>query len=513
MMCRCLGIAAAPKVGGTNQCPSRTSSSATRSSARQVMVSPMICRAHEYANEHGLSVRTKPDATYHLGSRALTAKIATDTDWNTSRFTIDDTHAENHKLPLFDVCSLLEPEELQIDSLTRDQKHVDARPQRDCHVLVENANRRVYIRRGLNQNDGVPQHDCFVLRRDGSVEGAIDWNYDVITRIEVRPIDEKPLVLRGGVFTTFANRMKQEVGYNYWARNIKITRSNTEVDGLTHYVVGETSVGHPYRGFLEIRKCANVTLRNCFATGHKKYTTIGAAGKPVAMGSYDYQATDVVNFRMIGCQMNHILDRTRWGVIASNFCKNILLEDCTLSRMDAHMGVSGGYTIRRCTLGHMGLNAIGRGVLTIEDSTLYGNALVSFRPDYGSTWEGDVIIRNSRWVPACGDLCQPNMIHARNDGMHDFGYRCFMPREIEIDGLFVDDRNHPEEYQGMYLLSDPYATNDDTGNTTPAEERPFPIEPCQRITVRKLTTASGVKPRLSPNGELGKSTAVIEEKR
>ena len=199
---------------------------------------PAICEAHDYANAHGLSVRTKPDATYHLGGQALTAVIATDTDWNTSRFTIDDAQVEDHKASVFEVRSLLQPEELQIDRLTRDQKQVDARPERDCHVLVENDNKRLYIRRGLNQNKGVPQHDCFILRRDGSVASPIDWDYDEITRIEARPIDDTPLVLRGGVFTTFANRMKQEIGYNYWARNIVISRSNTEVDGLTHYVVG-----------------------------------------------------------------------------------------------------------------------------------------------------------------------------------------------------------------------------------------------------------------------------------
>ena len=166
--------------------------------------------------------------------------------------------------------------------------------------------------------------------------------------------------------------MKQEVGYNYWARNINITRSNTEVDGLTHHVVGETSVGHPYSGFLSVSNCADVTLRNCFATAHKTYSTIGAAGVPVSMGSYDYTANSVVNFAMIKCRMDDITDRSRWGVIGTNFCKNILLEDCTLNRMDTHMGVSGTYVIRRCTLGHAGLNAIGRGLLTVEDSTLYG---------------------------------------------------------------------------------------------------------------------------------------------
>lgn len=472
---------------------------------------PAICRAHDYANERGLPVKSKPDATYHLGRRALTAKIATDTDWSTSRFTIDDTDVENHKLPMFEVISLLEREDVQIDRLSRDQDRVDARPRQDCHVMVENANARVYIRRGLNQNQGVPQRDSFILRRDGSVEGPIDWDYDVITRIEVRPIDEKPLFIRGGVFTTFANRMKQEIGYNYWARNIVITRSNTEVDGLTHYVVGETSVGHPYRGFLEVKTCANVTLRNCFVTGHKIYQTIGSAGKPVSMGSYDLHANDVVNFRMIGCRMNHILDRTRWGVAATNFCKNILLEDCTLSRMDAHMGVSGHYTIRRCTLGHMGLNAIGRGTLAIEDSVLYGRALVNLRPDYGSTWRGDVIIRNSRWVPAGGDGGQPYMIHVLNDGMHDFGYRCFMPRKVIIDGLYVDDSKHPDEYEGMYFFADPLGMGNSDDRGPAMAERPFPYELCREVRVHNLTTASGKKARVSPNEELERNTIVIEK--
>ena len=368
---------------------------------------PAICAAHDHANEHGLPVRARPDATYHLGYRALTAIIATDTDWNTSRFTIDDSevHAkvEEHQAPLFAVRSQLDPVDLQLNQLVRDQKQVDAQPPQDCHVLVESDQERRYIRRGLNQNEGVPQHDCFILRRDGSIEGDIDWDYNTITRIEARPIDQKPLVVRGGIFTTFANRMEQSVGYNYWARNIDISRSNTTIDGLTHYVVGETAVGHPYRGFLNAHDCAHITFRDCFATGHKIYSTIGRAGKPVSMGSYDLHANNVVNLHLVGCRMNHICDRTRWGVIATNFCKNILLEDCTFSRMDTHMGVSGTYTIRRCTLGHMGLKAIGRGLLTMEDSTLYGPTLIDFRRDYGSTWTGDIVIRNCGWTPACGE--------------------------------------------------------------------------------------------------------------
>lgn len=467
-----------------------------------------IRKTHAHANARGLRVRSRPEATYHLGGRALTVKIATDTDWNTSRFTIDDTDVEDHQAPIFEVGSLLQPETLNLPPLARDQRQVDIQPRRDCHVQVENAGKKMYIRRGLNKNDGVPQRDSFILRRDGSVDGVINGNYETLTSIEARPIDEQPLLLRGGVFCTYANRMHQPIGYNYWSRNILVTRSNTEIADLTHYVVGETATGHPYRGFIQVCHCADVTLRNCFVSAHKIYSTIGAAGRPVKMGSYDLHANGVVNLSLIGCRMNHILDQTRWGVIATNFCTNILLKDCTLSRMDAHMGVSGRYTIRACTLGHMGLNAIGRGLLTVEDSTLYGTAFIRFRQDYGSHWDGEVVVRNSRWIPACGESQQPFLIQARNDGMHDFGYPCSMPREITLDGLFIDDRNHPEAYQGPYLFTDPFNAPTTIDGMKEGAEPPFPFTLCRTIRIRGLTTASGKKPRLSPNPDVEKQTTI-----
>jgi len=463
---------------------------------------PAIVKAHEHANAKGLPVRSRPDATYHLGRQALTVIIATDTDWSTSRFTIDDTEVDNHKASLFEVRSLLEPVEISIDKLERDQKQLDARPSFDCHVRVENSNQRRYIRRGLNQNIGAVQHDSFILRADGSIEGDIDWDYDRVTRVVAQPIDEQTLKVKGGVFTTFANQMKQEVGYNYWSRNIEVMRSNVEVDGLTHYIANETAWGHPYRGFLSARNAADITFRNCFMTGHKIYTTIGSTNKPVSMGSYDLHANDVVNFRLINVRMNHICDRTRWGVIATNFCKNIYLEDCKLSRMDAHMGVSGAYEFRRCELGHMGLNAIGRGVILLEDCTLYGGALVSLRGDYGSTWEGELIIRDCKWIPACGDETTPTLLHATNDGEHDFGYPCYMPRKITIDGLFVDDSNHPANYQGMYLISDP------DGNKQIDAERPFPYTLPEEIEITDLETASGINANVSPDPKVAEQIKV-----
>ena len=463
---------------------------------------PSICEAHAYANQHGLRVRSSPDATYHLGRRALTAIIETDTDWGTSRFIIDDSQGvENHKLALFEVRSRLSPVPLVIDRIARGQERLDLRPASDCLVFIENENRRIFIRRGLNQNSGTAQKEVFILRRDGSIEGGIDWDYDVVTQVVAQPIDPEPLVLRGGVFINIANQMRQEVGYNYWSRNIRVSRSNTEIDGVTLQVTGETEFGHPYGGFLSVQRCANITLRNCSIDGRKTYQTIGSAGKPVSMGTYGYQANHVVNFRMINCRVENIHDRTRWGVIATNFMKNILVEDCVLSRMDVHMGASGSYIIRGSTLGYAGLNAIGRGRLIVENSTLHGGSLISFRSDYGSTWEGEVLIRNSRWIPPAGQGGSPAMFRMENDGTHDFGYPCFMPRVIRIEGLTVEDANRSEGYPGITFFNDPIGA--------PREDRPFPYRLTERLEVSGLKTASGLPPRISDNPEVAKAITVV----
>jgi hypothetical protein len=92
----------------------------------------------------------------------------------------------------------------------------------------------------------------------------------------------------------------------------------------------------------------------------------------------------------------------------------------------------------------------------------------------------------------------------------NFGYACFMPQEITIDGLDVDDSNHPEDYQGMYFFSDPDGNNDRGDDIEPAD-RPFPYARCQKVRVRGLTTASGRKPRVSPNAQIEKSIILIEE--
>ncbi|OYV07537.1 MAG: hypothetical protein CFE26_00485 [Verrucomicrobiales bacterium VVV1] len=460
---------------------------------------PAICKAHAHANEQGLPVRSNPAATYHLGRKALTAIVQTSTDWSTSKFIIDDSQGvDDHKRPLFIVRSKLKPLSLKIGRLARGQKRIDLHPPSDCLVRVENNHRKIFIRLGLNQNDGNAQREVFILRKDGSILGDIAWNYDVVTRVTAQPVDPEPLVLRGGAFTRIVNRMVQKVGYNYWSRNIEIRRSNTEVVGISMKVTSETEVGHPYLGFLNIQDCANITLRDCELDAHKTYKTVGSAGKPVSMGSYGYHVSDVMNFHMIRCRMKDIHNSSRWGIIATNFMKNILLEDCVLSRMDVHLGVSGSFIIRRSTLGYAGLNAVGSGQLTIEDCTIHGSNLIRFREDYGSIWDGEVLVRNCRWIPPTRNAV---MFRTENDGSHDFGYPCAMPRVIRIEGLFVDDSKHKDKHLGVLYFVDSIAGS--------RPERPFPYRLTERLEVSNLKTASGLPPRVSNNPEVAKAIKVV----
>ena len=222
---------------------------------------PAIAAAHAYANEHDLPVRTRPDAHYYIGSSALTASIRTDTDWGTSRFTIDDRAVENNKLPIFRVESSLKPLELTIPApLLRGQKNAGVAPGVDCYVVIASEEARRYIRWGSNQNDGGWQTDNFELKADGTICHELVWDFHRIDWCRACPIDPDTLHLRGGYFTTIANQ--EPSTYNYYARHFAVNRSNVEIMNLHHFVTGEGETGAPYNGFLCIGDCARVTVRN-----------------------------------------------------------------------------------------------------------------------------------------------------------------------------------------------------------------------------------------------------------
>ncbi len=466
-----------------------------------------IAEAHAFANQHGLPVEADEGATYYIGGKNRTAVIQTDTDFGTAAFIIDDTDVEDRRAHVFLVSSSLEPFQLEgISSLERNQEKIDVSLPATCLVTVTNSHVRRYIRFGPNRNDGSPQTDIFIVDEDGNVDmdAPIIWDFDRITSITAQPIDETTLTITGGRFTTIANHAESR--YTYYSRGIAIRRSRVLVDGLEHRVVGEGDQGAPYSGFINIANCAHVTVKNTTLTGRKTYRTIGSAGVPVSMGSYDISLNRALNVSFVNCrQTNDIMDGTYWGIMGSNYCKNLLFDNCTFSRFDAHMGVANA-TIRNSTLGHQGINAIGSGTLTVENTTVYGRSFINLRSDYGSTWRGEFVIRDCVFVPAGGRPISASLIGGSYSGEHDFGYTCYMPERITIESLHIDDSNHPADYRGPAIFANfnPRMTDDSY-----VEE--FPYVRTREVILRNVTTASGKDLRLSDNPFMFKDVNVTAD--
>lgn len=466
-----------------------------------------IAATHAVANEHKLKVKANDGATYYISGKRRTAIVRTDTDFGKAAFVIDDRNVENRNASVFLVTSEKKPFKPEgITTLKKNQTKVSGTYPGTCLITVTNSNVKHYIRSGPNQDNGSSQTDIFVVDRNGNVDmnAPIIWDFDQITEIEALPVDEDILTITGGKFTTIANQAESK--YTYYSRNIGIRRSNVVVDGLVHLVTGEGEHGAPYGGFLNINNCAYVTVKNTTLTGRKTYRTIGSAGVPVSMGSYDLSVGRAISVSFINCkQTNDITDRTYWGILGSNYCKNLVYDNCEFSRFDAHKGVANA-TIRNSKLGHMGINAIGSGTLLVENTTLYGGSLVNLRSDYGSTWQGDFIIRNCVFVPNNGRTSSPSLINGSYSGQHDFGYTCYMPERIIIENLKIDDSNHPENYEGPAIFS-----NFNSKYTDDSYVEKYPYIRTKEVVLKNISTASGKPVRISSNPVMFKSVKVKSE--
>ena len=142
----------------------------------------------------------------------------------------------------------------------------------------------------------------------------------------------------------------------------------------------------------------------------------------------------------------------------------------------------------------MGINAIGSGTLIVENSTIRGRSLINLRSDYGSTWQGEFIIRNCVFVPAGGRPSNASLISGFYSGQHDFGYICYMPERITIENLQIDDSNHPVDYLGPAIFRN---FNPDMTDDTYQEK--FPYIKTKEVILRNVKTASGKALRVSDN--------------
>jgi hypothetical protein len=460
-----------------------------------------IKATHEVANHYGFNVKADDDALYNITGKKVSAIISTNTDFGNATFIIDDTNVDDYTSSIFEIRSKKPSFKINhIKSIKKGQKKINIKINEAALVKVTDNNVRMYKRYGLNQNNGREQTDIFLIDKNGNVNEntPIIWDFKNISEMNFFLIDQEKLIIKGGKFITIANQVEEE-NHPYYSRNILVNRSNVEINNLKHFVKGEGNHGTPYQGFISIKNASNVKIKNCLLTGHKTYQKIGNAGKLVSRGSYDLSVISSNNVLFKNCrQTNDINDETYWGIFGSNYCKNLVFENCTLSRFDAHMGVYNA-TIRNSTLGYMGIKLIGFGQFLVEDSTIGGENLVSLRQDYGSTWNGDFKIKNCVFIPSKTKSSTLSLFSGKNSGLHDFGYSCYMPNKIEIDQLLIKD-SHLKDYNSLFLFSD---FNSNMKNENYEEVYPY--------IKTKIIKINGVNIESKKKLELSKNTFMFKD--
>ena len=125
-------------------------------------------------------------------------------------------------------------------------------------------------------------------------------------------------------------------------------------------------------------------------------------------------------------------------LINSNYCKNLYFYNMHVCSFDAHKGTYNA-TLVDSTCEH--INFIGEGTITLKNMTVYvgpkKTGLV-FRSDYGSTWEGDVIIDglDLRYPQssASSSAFYLELIQTKWTN-HDFGYITYLPKTIRMSNV------------------------------------------------------------------------------
>ena len=440
-----------------------------------------IIACHNAANEMRLPVVAKKGATYYIGGSSKTAIVKTSVDFTGAKFIIDDRSVESITSYVFTVLSDFEMQKININSeLLSTSKKVKTELNGNYFVKVCNSNSRIYIRKGLNMNNGTAMQEVFVLDKEGNVYPSVNWDYTEITEAYARCTDDQPITITGGHFVTIAN--EQESFYRYHQRGFEIRRSHVVMSDIYHTVENEGDHGAPYHGFIRANEAFDVTIKDSLLTPRLIYWTQSKIpGKMVPMGSYDLSFWSSIDVRCINIKQTiDILDNKYWGIYTSNFCKNLLLEDCEFSRFDAHMGVTNA-TIRRCTLGHQRIQLIGHGEFLMEDCTVKsGLHFIYLRDDYGSFWNGNITVRRCKWFPSCN--CQCNVIGGYNVGDHDYGYECRYGRTITIEDLYIDDDAYPDNAERKIVI---------IRDNNFLSESPHVAIPPEKLVLKNIKISSG----------------------
>ena len=388
-----------------------------------------------YANEWGHIVHATAGKTYRIGNKTegKSIPVETSTYWNGAEFIFDDSNINTHGSDGCLECKMRQASIFEVVSSTKEinvlstiKAQLEKGPIKssfdgetitkfenwplnyDTLVRIESNERRVFVRMGANADKGDNMSEVILVHADGTIDPStpITWTYTTMTKAVAYSAAEKPIVIDGGgaIIRTIANRPHNN-DYIQYARNIRVTRSNTTICNFQHLVDEEQEFRAPYEGIISTQLCHNITYENIvLQPARRKYVASDNQQGTYEIGGY--AANDI---KFINVNANHFFatganyDYKSYGnlhkagqignrgMMGSNYCRNFYFEGCRIVNFDSHKGM-GNLTIVDCEL--TSILVMGAGNIHIKNTVKYGANVINYRNDYGASFRGNIEIDN-----------------------------------------------------------------------------------------------------------------------
>lgn len=416
--------------------------------------------AHQYCNATAECSYVRATlSTYNIfGYYTGIINVKKSVDWNNAKFVIHDEEIENYgrKLePIFFFNNIdqntkkivIENPSITIEKTTKKlsilvpeiSEYTDEGYER-FYVKIINENKKQYITSG---SEGEAQNDVVIMDKDGNLLNDIQWDFDSVTSIEIYAIPKSKFYIKNATFTYKTYKSLSDINYErcsidsskpcYYYRNLEGNLlANVEVNNLNFSFENDEITGSSI-GYINFSNTADIKFKGVKMHARKYNIPRSTYGINLEYGvNVNFENIESTPF---GSDFNK-----RSGIMRTAYLKDATFNNVKLNSIDSHQGVY-NMTVKNSLVGNLGFTLTGQGTLLIENTTITAPQMISFRSDYGSTWNGDIYLNNVTFKPI--DTKMPRLFdysltYDENGNLHNFGYTSHLPN-IYINNLTIDN--------------------------------------------------------------------------
>ena len=424
-----------------------------------------IAAAHRYANSKSIPVINRTGEFWLKEIEKVI--IQTDVDWGNTIFHIDEKF-NSLKEYRFEVTSKFQPKEIILSDKEKEELVHTLKPGvtflpilepfKNHFILIADSKDRIGFRAGDSyKGQSWAREDFFYLEESGKIIGDITWTFKDYTKLIAYPIDNNYLNLQGGAFYLSGDSPSSPRGY--FKNGISINRSKTVVSdqwvGLEPGVKDTTTI-NPRSGFYSFANVYDVTLQNVRLIPYQYFRE---DGKNVHSGTYGISMGRVLKsyFKNVTAEGSS----SHWEVFGTNLNKDFRIEDCHLNRVDVHFHCW-NLSIINSHIGDRGITVTGGGDLIIDNTTCSGQRFIGFRSDYGSKWDGDIMITNC--VLRVSNESKNIFLLGFSPVNFDYKYPVSFANSIMIENFVIDFRAVENRDATCWMMYTPRFSKMDNGD-------------------------------------------------